>query len=102
MEKVILKSHSLIAAFVRDEQSPYFQGPMFARVLNYLKENTKSASMYQRNGALRLKIKDIQSVAQALGTFEDMAGMTASQATELVSGRVAKKKEHDKASIQNS
>ena len=46
MEKVILKS-ALIAAFVSDEQSPYFQGPMFARVLNYL-ENTKSTGTYQR------------------------------------------------------
>ena len=102
MEKVILKSQTLIAAFVSDEQSPYFQGPMFARVLNYLKENTKSTSMYQRNGALRLKITDVQSVAHVLGIFEDMAGMTASQATEMVSGRAAKKKENDKASIQNS
>ena len=95
MEKVILKSQTLIAAFVSDEQSPYFQGPMFARVLNYLKENTKSTSMYQRNGALRLKITGIQSVAHALGIFEDMAGMNASQATEMVSGRAAKKKEND-------
>ena len=47
MEKVILKSEVLIAAFVSEEESPYFQGPMFARVLNYLKENTKDTSMYQ-------------------------------------------------------
>jgi len=102
MEKVILKSQILIAAFVSDDQSPYFQGPMFARVLNFLKENTKSTSMYQRNGALRLKITDIQSVAHVLGIFEDMAGMTASQATEMVSGRAAKQKENDQASIPNS
>lgn len=95
MEKVILKSQTLIAAFVSDEQSPYFQGPMFARVLNYLKENSKRTSMYQRNGALRLKITGIQSVTHALGIFEDMAGMNASQATEMVSGRAAKKKEND-------
>ena len=95
MEKVILKSQTLIAAFVSDEQSPYFQGPMFARVLNYLKENSKRTSMYQRNGALRLKITGIQSVTHALGIFEDMAGINASQATEMVSGRAAKKKEND-------
>ena len=58
--------------------------------------------MYQRNGALRLKITDIQSVAHVLGIFEDMAGMTASQATEMVSGRAAKQKENDQASIPNS
>ena len=91
MEKVILKSEVLIAAFVSEEESPYFQGPMFARVLNYLKENTKDTSMYQRNGALRLKITGVQSVKHALGIFEDMAGMTASDATEMTSGRSLKK-----------
>ena len=91
MEKVILKSEVLIAAFVSEEESPYFQGPMFARVLNYLKENTKDTSMYQRNGALRFKITGVQSVKHALGIFEYMAGMTASDATEMTSGRSLKK-----------
>ena len=91
MEKVILKSEVLIAAFVSDEASPYYQGPMFARILGYLKENTRDTSMYQRNGALRLKITGVQSVKHALGIFVDMAGMTASEATELTSGRAAKK-----------
>ena len=48
--------------------------------------------MYQRNGALRLKITEIQSVAHALGIFEDMAGMNASQATEMVSAKQRRKK----------
>jgi len=97
MEKVILKSDKLIAAFVTEEDSPYFKGPMFARVLNYLKHNTRDASMYQRNGALRLRIQNVMSVGHVLGVFEDMAGMTASQATEMTSGRAAakeKKNEH--------
>ena len=93
MEKVILKSEVLIAAFVSEEESPYFQGPMFARILNYLKHNTKDTSMYQRNGALRLKITGVQSVRHALGIFEAMAGMNASEATEMTSGRAAKNAE---------
>ena len=78
IEKVILKSKVLIAAFVSEEDSPYFQGPMFARILNY-----------------RLKITGVQSVKHALGIFEDMAGMTASNATEMTSGRSAKKEKQD-------
>ncbi|PCJ81696.1 MAG: transcription-repair coupling factor [Bacteroidetes bacterium] len=89
MEKVILKSGKLIAAFVSEEKSPYFQGPMFARVLNYLKHNTKNTSMYQRNGALRLRIENVNSIRLALGIFEDMAGMTASEAADMTSGRKA-------------
>ena len=89
MEKVILKSGKLIAAFVSEEDSPYFQGPMFARVLNYLKGNSRNASMYQRNGALRLKIENINSIRLALGIFEDMAGMSAAEAADMTSGRKA-------------
>ena len=89
MEKVILKSGKLIAAFVSEEDSPYFQGPMFARVLNYLKDNSRNASMYQRNGALRLKIENINSIRLALGIFEDMAGMSAAEAADMTSGRKA-------------
>jgi len=68
---------------------------MFARVLNYLKNNTKDASMYQRNGALRLRIQNVLSVRHVLGIFEDMAGMTASEATEMTSGRTAAKEKKD-------
>lgn len=89
MEKVILKSGKLIAAFVSEENSPYFQGPMFARVLNYLKDNSRDSSMYQRNGALRLKIENINSIRLVLGIFEDMAGMSAAEASDMTSGRKA-------------
>ena len=89
MEKVILKSGKLIAAFVSEEGSPYFQGPMFARVLNYLKTNSRNASMYQRNGALRLRIENITSIRVMLGVLEDMAGMSAAEAAEMTSGRKA-------------
>jgi len=107
MEKVILKSGKLIAAFVSEEDSPYFQGPMFARVLNYLKDNVRNASMYQRNGALRLKIENINSIRLALGIFEDMAGMSAAEAADMTSGRKAaenalKRSKDDKSALKST
>ena len=69
MEKLVLKSGKLIAAFVSDEESPYFQSATFARVLEYLKHHAKDASMYQRNGGLRLKIEKVGTVLQALAIF---------------------------------
>jgi len=87
MEKLVLKSGKLIAAFVSDEDSAYYQGATFARVLDYLKNHAKDASMYQRNGGLRLKIDKVETVLQALAIFEDIAGMTADQAAELTSAK---------------
>ena len=80
MEKVVLKSGKLIAAFVSDEESPYFQGPVFARVLDYLKVNPSRTKMYQRNGGLRLSIDDVTSPHQALELLEAIAGIRAEQA----------------------
>ena len=87
MEKLVLKSGKLIAAFVSDEDSAYFQSGTFARVLEYLKNHAKDASMYQRNGGLRLKIEKVETVLQALAIFEDIAGMTADEAAELTSAK---------------
>ena len=80
VEKVVLKSGKLIAAFVSDEESPYFQGPVFARVLDYLKVNPSRTKMYQRNGGLRLSIDDVTSPHQALELLEAIAGIRAEQA----------------------
>ena len=89
LEKVVLKSNKLIGAFVADEDSAYFQSAMFARVLEYLKHHAKDASMYQRNGGLRLRIDKVESALQALAIFEDIAGMTAEEAAELTSAKQA-------------
>ena len=89
LEKVVLKSNKLIGAFVADEDSAYFQSAMFARVLEYLKHHAKDASMYQRNGGLRLRIDKVESALQALAIFEDIAGMTAEKAAELTSAKQA-------------
>jgi transcription-repair coupling factor (superfamily II helicase) len=80
MEKVVLKSGKLIAAFVSDEESPYFQGPVFARVLDYLKGQPIRTKMYQRNGGLRLSIEDVTSPHVALELLESIAGIRAEQA----------------------
>jgi transcription-repair coupling factor (superfamily II helicase) len=80
MEKIVLKAGKLIAAFVPDENSPYYQGPVFARVLDYLKDHVKSTKMYQRNGGLRLSIEPVKSPHEALEHLERIAGIPAEQA----------------------
>ncbi len=52
MVKIVLKGDKLIAAFIPDEDSPFFQGRTFARILNYLKlhaRDTKNVPTKQRS-----------------------------------------------------
>lgn len=80
MEKIVLKGGKLIAAFIANEESSFFQGTTFARILNYLKQHAKDTKMYQRNGALRMSIEGIQSTLAALRVLEDIAGLRAEEA----------------------
>jgi transcription-repair coupling factor (superfamily II helicase) len=80
MEKIVLKGEKLIAAFIADEESLFFQGPTFARILNYLKLHARDTKMYQRNNALRMSIENITSPLAALRVLEDIAGMRAEEA----------------------
>jgi transcription-repair coupling factor (superfamily II helicase) len=80
MEKIVLKGGKLIAAFIANEESSFFQGATFARILNYLKHHAKDTKMYQRNGALRMSIEGIQSTLAALRVLEDIAGLRAEEA----------------------
>ena len=80
MEKIVLKGGKLIAAFIANEDSAFFQGATFARILNYLKNHAKDTKMYQRNGALRMSIEGIQSTLAALRLLEDIAGLRAEEA----------------------
>ena len=79
MEKIVLKVRKLIAAFIANEDSAFFQGATFARILNYLKNHAKDTKMYQRNGALRMSIEGIQSIGR-LRLLEDIAGLRAEEA----------------------
>ena len=80
MEKIVLKGGKLIAAFIANEESSFFQGATFALILNYLKHHAKDTKMYQRNGALRMSIEGIQSTLAALRVLEDIAGLRAEEA----------------------
>ncbi len=80
MEKIMLKGGKMIAAFISDEESPFFQGPTFARILNYLKHHARDTKMYQRNNALRMSIENISSPLAALRVLEDIAGLRAEEA----------------------
>lgn len=80
MEKIMLKGGKMIAAFIADENSPFFQSSTFSRILNYLKVHARDTKMYQRNNALRMSIENINSPLASLRVLEDIAGLRAEEA----------------------
>jgi transcription-repair coupling factor (superfamily II helicase) len=68
-EKVILKSQKMIAYFVANPQSTFFESESFKNILSFIKDNPKSCQMKERNNKLSLVFEKIDLVGKALEQF---------------------------------
>ena len=65
-EKVILKGHKMIAYFVANPLSSFFESEAFGNILNFIKENPRTCQMKERNNKLSLVFEKIDLVEKAL------------------------------------
>ena len=65
-EKVKLKQKRLIAYFVRDEQSPYYDSAQFHYILEYMQRHPSDCYMKEEPGKLSLTFGGAHSVADAM------------------------------------
>ena len=77
-EKLILKSGTMIGYFVSNQDSRYYQSAKFTRVLEFLKRHHKDASMYEKNGGLRMRFNKVENIEDARRMLENVvtAGVT--------------------------
>ncbi len=67
IEKIVFKNGKLLIYFVSNQESPYYQSPVFTGILGYLQTQAKTAKMQEKNNKLRLtfsSIKDINTIKQ--------------------------------------
>ncbi len=79
LEKLVLKGNKLIGVFLSEQDSKFFSGPVFQRILEYLKHRVRDVQMYERNGGLRLSVERVTSPHMALETLEEIAGRRAAE-----------------------
>jgi transcription-repair coupling factor (superfamily II helicase) len=76
LEKVILKNGKFIGYFIADQQSDFYQSPMFSKVLQYVQSHSQQAKLKEkqtRNGLrLLLTFERITSVEKALQVLEPL------------------------------
>ncbi|MEE9349631.1 MAG: TRCF domain-containing protein, partial [Flavobacteriaceae bacterium] len=74
MEKIILKQKRMLAYFVSNQQSDFYQSDKFTRVLNYVQKNKTTCVMKEKEtkNGLRLLITfiKIDSVDKALSVLK--------------------------------
>lgn len=54
--------------------SRYFQGELFGKILEYIRQNPNKAVLKQTKDLLTLKILDIKGLGEALGLLVEMEG----------------------------
>lgn len=69
IEKVVLKFNKLVAYFVSDQQSEYYNSEKFSQVLKYVQAN-RQCQMKEKNGKLLLSIPDVKGIQQVLREFD--------------------------------
>lgn len=70
-EKLVLKSNKMIGYFVANQESSYYQSPLFTRVLKYMQTNPP-AKMSEKNNKLRLIYGDVKSIKQAMHNIKQI------------------------------
>jgi len=65
IERLILKSGKLIGHFIKDQESKFFQTPLFGNILQFIAQNPSGYKMYQKNEVLRIAIENVSSVSEA-------------------------------------
>ncbi|HEU0136471.1 MAG TPA: transcription-repair coupling factor [Flavobacterium sp.] len=74
IEKLVMKQGKMIAYFVSDQQSPYYQSAQFTKVLQFVQKNSHIGKMKEKqtpNGLrLLLTFENVKSVRKALEVME--------------------------------
>ena len=70
MEKIILKNHKMVCHFVSNPQSPFYQSPVFGKVLQYVQAHPQTCRMKEGNNRLSLTFEKVKSVKKAKEVLE--------------------------------
>jgi transcription-repair coupling factor (superfamily II helicase) len=72
IEKVLLKNNLLIANFVSDQNSKFYQTQLFVSIMNYVNRKQKQMNMKQKAARLSLTINDVNSVKKAIKVLSEI------------------------------
>lgn len=69
INRLILKNDKMVAYFVENPESDYYQTEMFTKVLAFVQKHQSKAKMSEKNGKLRISFIGISSISDAIETL---------------------------------
>lgn len=70
IEKVVMKQNKLICYFVTNQDSPYYQSPVFTKVLQYVQQNPNKCKLKEHNNKLSLIFEHVSSIEKSIQLLE--------------------------------
>lgn len=72
MERIILKNGRMTVYFVSSHNGAFYQSSTFGRTLSYIKRNVIRCSISEVNDHIRMVVKEIHCLDEAIKVFEDI------------------------------
>ena len=74
IERLVMKSGSMVAYFISNPQSAYYDSELFQQMLRYIQKQPKDCKLSEKNDKLRLIYSNVFSVGQAIKRLEEIVG----------------------------
>ncbi len=71
-ERIVIKNGIMLAYFVNNQKSPYYQSQIFASILGYLNGRTKEFRLKEQNNKLMLRVMGVDSMEKAYNIVNQM------------------------------
>lgn len=72
IERVVLKKNMMLAYFINNQMSPFYQGEVFARVLANLQKYGRRYTLIENSGKLYIKTEGVTSVGKAVQLLNNL------------------------------
>ena len=70
IEKLVLKSGKMIGYFISSPQSPFYESPIFTKVLDYMQKHPAEVKLSEQNDRLRVIYSNVQSITNAFSRLD--------------------------------
>lgn len=72
IEKIVLKNNVMLLYFIANQESAYYQSPIFGAVLHYVQQHPRTCVMKEVHGKLTLRFEHISNVLRAIELLEEI------------------------------
>ena len=70
IEKLVVKSNKMIGYFISNPQSPFYESPVFTKVLDFMQKHPTEVKLSEKNDRLRIIYSDIESLTDAYSRLD--------------------------------